>query len=124
MKAVIIAALVSLGTVNTLSAEVMTDLGGGFSYVATGNGQCQVLFDSKYGNPVLRTSKRGPTKIILVGTRKDCPKEYNGYSTTRLSSGQANGFIYNGVTAWGQRLHIYRKIGSNFTFTLGPSPKK
>ncbi|PKR89654.1 hypothetical protein CXZ10_09850 [Pleomorphomonas diazotrophica] len=123
MKAIIVAALFSLGVTGTVSAAGMTDLGGGFAYAPVGSGQCQVLFDAKYGQPIFRTSKREPSRVVVVGTKKECPKEYNGYKITRLAAGQANGFIYTGVTDAGRRLHVYRKIGSNFTFKVGPKPQ-
>lgn len=124
MKAIFVAVLFFLGATGSLSAAGLTDLGGGFAYAPVGNGNCQVLFDAKYGQPILQTSKRGPSKVILIGNNKECPKEYEGYSVTRFSTGQASGFIYTGLTNAGRRIHIYRKVGSSFTFKFGPNPKK
>jgi len=124
MKAIIVAALFSFGAIGTVSAASMTDLGGGFAYAATGDGNCQVLVDAKTGQPIIRANKRSPSQIVLIGTKKDCPIEYKGYKVTRLLSGQTNGFIYTGLSTSGRRMHIYRKIGSNFTFRAGPIPKK
>lgn len=123
MKTIIVAALFSLGVTGTGSAAEMTDLGGGFAYAPVGSGQCQVLFDAKYGQPVFQTSKRGPSRVVMVGTKKECPQEYEGYKRTRLAAGQANGFIYTGISDNGRRLHVYRKIGSYFTFKSGPKPQ-
>lgn len=120
MKSILVAALFSMAAVSSVYAAEMTDLGGGFAYAPTGNGQCQVLMDAKYGQPILRTSRRDPSRVVIVGSKKECPKEYNGYKVSRLASGQTNGFIFTGVADNGRRLHIYRKIGSNFTFKLGP----
>ncbi len=124
MKAFIVATLFSLAATGTLSAAGTTDLGGGFAYSAIGNGQCQVLLDAKSGQPVFQTSRRAPSKVVLIGTKKECPREYSGYRVTRLMAGQTNSFIYTGVTDEGRRLYIYRKIGSNFTFRSGPTPQK
>lgn len=124
MKAILVAALFSLGATGTLSAAGPTDQGGGFAYTPVGNGQCQVLFDAKYGQPVFQTSRTAPSKVVVIGVNKECPKEYNGYKVTRLAAGQTNGFIYTGVSDNGRRIHIYRKAGSNFTFRYGPTPQK
>jgi len=124
MKAILVAALFSLGATGTLSAAGPNDLGGGFAYTPVGNGQCQVLFDAKYGQPVFQTSKRAPSKVVMIGNKRECPNEYNGHKVTRLAAGQVNGFIFTGTSDVGRRFNIYRKIGSNFTFTLGPVPQK
>lgn len=122
MKAILVAALFSLSAAGTLSAAGLTDLGGGFAYTPVGSGQCQILFDAKYGQPVFETSRRSPPKVIVIGTSKACPSEYEGYQVTRLAHGQTDGFIYTGFSNGGRRLSIYRKIGSNFTFRYGPRP--
>jgi hypothetical protein len=124
MKTIAIAALFSLAATGALSAAEMADLGGGFAYAPVGSGQCHVLIDTKSSQPIFQTSKRDPSRVVLIGSGKECPKEYNGYKITRLASGQSSGFIYTGLTDEGRRLHVYRKIGSNFTFTYGPKPKK
>lgn len=122
MKVILVAAFFSLGAISAASAAGLSDLGGGFAYAPVGNGQCQVLMDAKYGQPILQTSKRYPSKAVLIGNKKDCPKEFNGLKVTRLAAGQPNGYIYTGVSDNGRRLHIYRKIGSTFTFRSGPKP--
>lgn len=97
---------------------------GGFSYRPVGSGQCRILFDDKYMQPVFEISKTAPPKVVFVGTKTECPTEFSGYKGTRIMDGKESGFIYTGVFDSGRRLHIYRKMGSRFTFRYGPSPKR
>lgn len=122
MKAILAAVLFSLGATSGLSAASVTDIGGGFGYMPTGSGNCQLLYDTKYNQPIYQFSRTSDSKVVVIGTYKQCPKEYNGYKATRLTSGQTNGFIFSGVSGAGRKLHIYRKTGSYFTFKLGPKP--
>lgn len=125
MKAILVAALFSLGATGTLSAAALIDVGGGFAYAPVGNGQCQILLDAKNGQPIVEVRKNEPSnKVIVIGTSKECPKGYDNYRINRLVSGQESGFIYTGFYDNGRRLYIYRKSGSNFTFRYGPNPKK
>lgn len=124
MKTFIACVFFLLGVNGALSAAVLNDLGGGFAYVPTGNGRCQVLFDAKYAQPVFQLSKRAPSKVVLIGPKKDCPAEYDGYKVIRYFTGQVNGYIYTATSDYGSRLYIYRKMGSSFTFRPGTKPKK
>lgn len=120
MKVLIIAGILSISTVGTLSAAES----GGFGYVSVGSGQCQVLVDARSGTPVLETSKRAPSKVILIGAKGECPGEYNGYKVNRMASGFVSGFIFNAAQDSGRKVYIFRKMGSNFMFRYASVPKK
>lgn len=124
MKTILSAVLFSIAAMGTVSAAGLTDMGGGFAYSPIGDGRCQVLTDVKSGQPILQTSKRSPSKVVLIGTGKDCPKEYAGYEVIRIISGRIDGFIYTGVFSNHRRLYIYRKFGSNFSFRYETPAKK
>lgn len=124
MNKAIIACLFSVAATNIVSASDLIDVGGGFAYSPLGERNCQVLFDPKYNKPILQKSTRNPPKAVLIGSSKDCPKEYDGYKVTRLAAGQPAGHIYVGVTDDGRRLNAYRRAGSDFTVRLAPKKNK
>lgn len=124
MKVIIAASVVFFGTIGALSAAEPTNSSGGFGYVPVGNGQCQVLVDAKSAKPIFETSKRAPSKIVLIGSKADCPAEYNGYKVSRMASGFVDSYVYHGVQDNGRKVFVVRKFGSNFTFKYGPKPQK
>lgn len=124
MKVLMIANMLFLSATSSLFAAETSHSSGGFGYVPIGNGQCQVLADAKYEKPVLETSKRAPSKVVMIGSKTDCPGDYNGYKVNRMASGFVDGFIYHGVQESGRKVFIYRNFGPQFTFRYGPNPKK
>lgn len=124
MKVLIAANIFFFSITAVFSAAQAANSSGGFGYVPTGNGQCQILVDARTVKPVLEASKRAPSKIVMIGTKTDCPSDYKGTKVNRLASGLVDGFIYNGVQDSGRKVYIYRKMGSNFAFRYGPNPKK
>ncbi|WP_370677724.1 hypothetical protein [Pleomorphomonas sp. PLEO] len=124
MKVLIVANILFLSTTGALFAAGTSNSSGGFGYVPIGTGQCQVLADAKYEKPVFETSKRAPPKVVMIGTKTDCPGEYQGFKVNRLASGSVDGFIFKGLQDSGRKVFIYRKFGSSFTFGYGPAPKK
>lgn len=123
IRTVVAGAFLTLAAPSTLLAQGVTDLGGGFAYAPVGNGQCRVLLDAKSGQPVLQTSKSAPSKVVLVGSGKECPKTYSDYAATRIASGAVSQYVFNGQTDNGRRLFIVRKTGSTFAFRYGPNPR-
>jgi len=124
MKVLVIANVLFLSATSGLFAAESSNSSGGFGYVPVGNGQCQILADAKYEKPVFEASKRAPSKVVMIGSKTDCPTDYKGYKVNRLASGQVDGFVYNGVQDSGRKVYILRKFGSDFTFRYGPAPKK
>lgn len=124
MKSLILANVLFLGSASALFAAESANSSGGFGYVPIGNGQCQILVDAKYEQPIFETSKRAPPKVVMIGSKSDCPGNYKDYKVNRLASGQVDGFIFRGLQDSGRKVFIYRKIGSSFTFGYGPAPKK
>lgn len=124
MKVPMIANILFLSATSGLFAAESANSSGGFAYVSVGNGQCQILADAKYGQPVFETSKRAPPKVVMIGPKTDCPSDYKEYKVNRLASGQVDGFVYKGLQDSGRKVSIYRKFGSSFNFGYGPAPKK
>ncbi|MBS1166632.1 MAG: hypothetical protein H6R00_2657 [Proteobacteria bacterium] len=124
MKVLIIANILFLSATSGVFAAESANSSGGFGYVPVGSGQCQILSDAKYEQPVFQTRKRAPPKVVMIGPKTDCPSDYKGYKVSRLASGQVDGFIFKGLPDSGRKVLIYRKFGSSFTFGYGPVPKK
>ena len=124
MKIFVVANILFLCAVNVLSAAEISNSSGGFGYVPIGDGRCQVLVDATTMKPVFETSKRAASKIVMIGSKADCPSDYSGFKVNRMASGSVSGFIYTGTQDNGRKVYIYRRMGSAFTFRYGPNPKK
>lgn len=124
MKVFVAASIALFGTVTVSSAAEPSNSSGGFGYVAVGSGQCQVLVDAKSAKPIFQTSKTGPAKVVMIGSKADCPADFNDYKVNRFASGFVDSYVYHGVLDNGRKVFIVRKFGSDFTFRYGPEPKK